>query len=97
MRSRGSRPYGIVLDARGRPWFNLFGTSKLGTIDPATMQLTEIDLPTREARSRRIAMTSDGKVWYVDYAGGYLGRYDPATAVQGVGDARRRASRAPTR
>jgi streptogramin lyase len=45
MPERGSRPYGIVLDARGRPWFNLFGSNKLGTIDPATMQLREIVMP----------------------------------------------------
>ncbi len=73
-----ARPYGIELDAQGRPWVNLFGSDKLATIDPATLQLREISLPRADARSRRIAITTDGAVWYVDYARGYLGRYDPA-------------------
>ena len=30
--------YGIVLDSKGRPWFNEFGSYKIGMIEPATMQ-----------------------------------------------------------
>lgn len=74
-----TRPYGIVMDAKGRPWFDLFGTNKIGTIDPATMKLKEYPLPDERARPRRIAVTSDGIVWYGDYSRGYLGRLDPAT------------------
>lgn len=74
-----ARPYGIVIDAQGRPWIDEFGTNKIGTIDPATMELEEIALPREAARPRRGAITSDGAVWYVDYAKGYLGRLDPAT------------------
>ncbi len=33
---QGTRPYGIVVDAQNRPWFNLFGTSRIATVDPAT-------------------------------------------------------------
>ena len=29
---KSSRPYGIVLDAKGRPYFDEFGTNKIGTI-----------------------------------------------------------------
>lgn len=75
----GSRPYGIVIDSRGRPWFDLFGTNRIGTIDPATLQMKEYVLPAERARPRRIAVTSDGGVWYGDYTRGYLGRLDPAT------------------
>lgn len=73
----GSRPYGIVTDAQGRLWIDLFGTNKLAMVDPATMKLTEFALPRSDARPRRIALTSDGRVWYGDYMGGYLGVYDP--------------------
>ncbi len=72
-----SRPYGIVIDDNNRPWIALFGTNKLATVDPETMELTEIPLEREDARPRRIALTSDGMVWYVDYAEGYLGRYNP--------------------
>ncbi|MEX2572938.1 MAG: hypothetical protein WD317_01515 [Balneolaceae bacterium] len=75
-----SRPYGIVMDTAGeRPWIALFGTNKLATVDPGTMELEEIELPREEARPRRIAVTSDDNVWYCDYAAGQIGRYNPST------------------
>ena len=76
---KGSRPYGIVLDPKGRPYFDEFGTNKIGTIDPATGELKEFTLPNERTRPRRIAMTSDGVIWYGDYTRGYLGRLEPAT------------------
>jgi virginiamycin B lyase len=75
----GSRPYGIVIDKTGRPWFDLFGTNKIGTIDPNTMQFKSYLLPNNRSRPRRIELTSDGAVWYGDYTRGFLGRLDPAT------------------
>jgi virginiamycin B lyase len=57
----------------------LFGTNKLATVDPATLQLKEFALPNAETRPRRIAITPDDMVWYVDYARGALGRFDPKT------------------
>ena len=74
-----TRPYGIRVAADGRPWIVLFGTNKLATVDPASMELRTVDLPRAEARPRRLEVTSDGRVWYVDYADGYLGAYDPNT------------------
>lgn len=72
-----ARPYGIVVDGEDRPWLNLFGSNRLATVDPASLELHEIELPREGARTRRIATTGDGAVWYVDYAEGYLGRYSP--------------------
>jgi virginiamycin B lyase len=60
-----SRPNGIVIDAKDRPWFNLFGANRLGTIDPATLRLREYTLPDERARGRRITMTADGRLWFV--------------------------------
>lgn len=74
-----TRPYGIVIDSKNQPWFDLFGTNAIGTIDPATMELKTFPLPNERARPRRIALTSDGAVWYGDYSRGYLGRLDPRT------------------
>ena len=76
-----TRPYGIVVDKTGRPWFDLFGTNKIGTVDPATLELREYPLPDERSRPRRIAMTSDGMVWYVDYRRGFLGRLDPKSGA----------------
>lgn len=74
-----ARPYGITLDSKGTPWVVLFGTNKIASVDPRTMELKEIALPRPQARPRRIAIASDDRIWYVDYRAGYLGRYDPAT------------------
>jgi virginiamycin B lyase len=73
-----SRPYGIVVNSRGVPFFDLFGTNKIGSIDPTTLEITEYVLPAG-ARPRRIAVTPDDVVWYTDYARGFLGRLEPQT------------------
>ena len=74
-----TNPYGIVLDSKGRPWFDLFGTNKIGTIDPKTLELKEFTIPNDSARPRRIAVTSDDKIYWGDYRRGFLGFLDPAT------------------
>jgi len=75
-----ARPYGIVIDAKNRPWIVLFGTNKLATVDSGMRGgLREIALPRAAIRPRRLVVTSDQKIWYGDYAGGVLGRYDPAS------------------
>ena len=73
-----SRPYGIEMDSKDRPWVVLFNTNKIATVDPESFELTTFELPDPGARPRRIGITSDDRVWYVDYARGYLGRLDPA-------------------
>jgi virginiamycin B lyase len=76
----GSRPYGIVLDSKGRPWFDLFGTNKLATIDPATDRVREYVIASSDrARPRRIAITSDDQVYWGDFTRGFVGHLDPAT------------------
>ena len=72
-----SGPYGVVVNTKGQPWFNLFGTNKLATVDPKTLEYKEYILPDR-ARARRIATTSDDAVWIGDYRGVIL-RLDPKT------------------
>ena len=72
-----TNPYGIIMDRDGRPWFDLFGTNRIGTIDPATMTPKEHVLPDAASRPRRIAMTSDGMIWYSDYSRGKVGRLNP--------------------
>lgn len=73
-----SRPYGIVVDAKGTPWFDVFGTNKLASINPQTLELTEYLLPDG-ARPRRIALGPRGTIWYVDYVRGFLGELEPVT------------------
>ncbi|MFM7275402.1 MAG: lyase [Gammaproteobacteria bacterium] len=74
-----ARPYGILVSADDTVWAVLFGTNKLASIDPRTLELTEIGLPREDARPRRIGITTDGRIWYTDHAGGHLGAYSPQT------------------
>lgn len=74
-----TNPYGIVLDSRGNPWFDLFGTNKIATIDAKTLEIKEFKIPNDSARPRRIAITSDDQIYWGDYTRGYLGHLDPKT------------------
>jgi len=73
-----SVPYGIAVNSRGIPFFCEFGTNKLATINPNTMEITEYMLH-EGARPRRLAITSDDMIYYTDFARGYLGWLDPNT------------------
>lgn len=73
-----ARPYGIIMDKDDiTPWIVLFGTNKLATVNPDNMELTEIELPHKDSRPRRLAQSSDGTIWYCDYSRGYAGSYNP--------------------
>jgi virginiamycin B lyase len=71
-----SKPYGIVINTKGVPFFCEFGTNKLASIHPNTMEITEYSLP-GGARPRRLTVGPDDRIFYTDYARGYLGRLDP--------------------
>src|SRR5215208_5074926 len=74
-----SRPYGIVVDPKNRPWFVEFGTNKIAMIDAAQMKIVEHTLLDLKTHPRRIAVTSDGMLWWGDYTQSKLGRFDPNT------------------
>ncbi len=78
-RSSSSRPYGIKMDSRDRPWVVLFNTNKIATVDPETFELETFDLPAESARPRRLVIDSKDIIWYVDYSRGYLGSLNPET------------------
>jgi virginiamycin B lyase len=71
-----SKPYGIVINTKGIPIFCEFGTNKLASIHPDTMEITEYLLP-EGARPRRLTVAPANMIFYTDYARGYLGRLDP--------------------
>jgi virginiamycin B lyase len=72
-----ARPYGIRIAPDGTPWIVLFGTNRLASVDPRSLELREYEIPAAKARPRRIEITSDGRIWYGDYLRGFLGVYDP--------------------
>jgi virginiamycin B lyase len=72
----GSKPYGIIVNSGGIPFFCEFGTNKIASIEPRTMKISEYLLPDG-ARPRRLALMQDDTVYYTDFNRGYLGRLDP--------------------
>ena len=76
-----ARPYGMSVNSKGTVFFVEFGTSKVGSVDPKTLEIREYPLPDSASRPRRITITSDDIVWYTDFSRGYLGRLDPATGT----------------
>jgi virginiamycin B lyase len=78
--TKNARPYGIQINSKGVPFFCEFGTSKMASMDPQTMQIKEYTLP-QGARPRRLAISADDKIYFTDYAGGNPGRLDPGTGA----------------
>jgi virginiamycin B lyase len=77
-RARGSNPYGLKTDSRGRPWIALLNSAHIGTVDPATMEFKRYALP-EGSRPRRLVIDSKDRIWYGDWAQGQIGVLDPAT------------------
>jgi virginiamycin B lyase len=80
MKTRGSRQYGIKIDAEGFPWIACNGYC-LVKVNPSTMELTEIKLPLAKTTVRRLDIAGDGIIWYVNSSLGRLGRLDPKTGA----------------
>jgi virginiamycin B lyase len=78
--TKDARPYGIQINSKGIPFFCEFGTNKMASIDPQTMQIKEYPLP-QGARPRRMAIAADDKIYFTDYEGGNLGRLDPSSGA----------------
>jgi hypothetical protein len=57
------------------------------TTDPATMKLTEIDLP-NPGPSTPLGHHSDGRIWYSDYARGTSACSNPKAKGQRMEDAK---------
>ncbi|HYL80711.1 MAG TPA: hypothetical protein VEU07_07860 [Candidatus Acidoferrum sp.] len=79
--TRSAVPYGIVVSSTGVPYFCEFGTNKLASIHPQTLEITEYSLPAG-THPRRLAITQEDVIYYTDYARGYLGRFDTRTGKQ---------------
>ena len=75
---RSSRPYGIVIDSKDRPWVALFNTNKIATVEEESFEMSTFELP-EGALPRRLGITSDDIVWYGDWRRGTLGRLDTGT------------------
>ena len=65
-----SRPYGLMINSKGVPYFVEFGAPKIASIDPQSMAIKEYPLPDAGARPRRLAFSDDDTIWYTDFPRG---------------------------
>ncbi len=73
-------PYGIDVNPKdGSIWYAKLLSSKLGRIDPETLEVTEIDTPLSGPRRGRF--DADGILWVPAFEHGAIMRYDPQTDV----------------
>jgi len=78
----GQQPYALRFLSDGKqPWFAYWGSAKIATIDPVTLERKEFVLPDPKTRIRRIGVTSDDMIWYGDWSNGKLARFDPKTGA----------------
>ena len=59
--------------------YSVTGAARWSKRSSAKSWRAEHELPNRDSRPRRIALTSDDAVWYTDFPRGFLGRFDPKT------------------
>jgi len=70
-------PYGIALDRGGNVWVCRMNADRLGRIDAATGEVSELFMGSG-SRPRRMAAAPDGTLWVTLYGSGRLAHVDPA-------------------
>jgi virginiamycin B lyase len=74
-----SAPSTLTLTPTGQVWFGL--GSALGTLDPATGQISLYRLPNPQAQVFSMATDSVGRLWFTEVLPGKLGLLDPTTST----------------
>jgi virginiamycin B lyase len=75
-----SRPYGVKIAADGTPFVACNGGGGcLLEVNPDTMEITPVVLPTPNTTTRRLDLAEGGVIWFVNSAQGKIGRYDRTT------------------
>jgi virginiamycin B lyase len=72
-------PYGLAMDKEGNVWFCQASGQRVGRVDAATGQVSEIDLG-RGSMPRRIAAAPDDTLWVVRYGDGKMTHIDAKSA-----------------
>jgi virginiamycin B lyase len=72
--------YGLIFDKDGNCWFVQYvKDGELGKIDAKTGKVSKWEIPSPDARPRRIDVDADGMIWFAEFQSGKIGRFDPKT------------------
>jgi virginiamycin B lyase len=77
--TKGASPYSILVNSKGTPFFTELNSTKIASVNPVTLKITEYSLPNPKSGVEGLTITPDDSIWITDHSRGYLVRFDPKT------------------
>ena len=71
--------YQIIADSKNNLWMAEFQNGYLGKLDAKTLKVTWYQVPTANARSRRMRVDDHDRIWLTEYRGNKVAMFDPAS------------------
>jgi len=71
--------YQVISDSKNNLWMAEFTNGYLGKLDAKTLKTTWYQVPTPNARARRMVVDERDRVWVTEYRGNKVAMFDPAT------------------
>ena len=71
--------YQLISDSQNNAWVAEFVNGYLGKIDAKTTKVTWYQMPTQNARARRMRIDDQDRIWVTEYRGNKVAMFDPAT------------------
>lgn len=71
--------YQLISDSKNNAWVAEFVNGYLGKIDAKTTKVTWYQMPTQNARARRMRIDDQDRIWVTEYRGNKVAMFDPKT------------------
>jgi len=71
--------YQLISDSKNNAWVAEFVNGYLGKIDAKTTKVSWYQLPTQNARARRMRIDDQDRIWVTEYRGNKVAMFDPKT------------------
>jgi len=71
--------YQLISDSKNNAWVAEFVNGYLGKIDAKTTKVTWYQMPTQNARARRMRIDDEDRIWVTEYRGNKVAMFDPRT------------------
>jgi len=71
--------YQLISDSQNNAWVAEFVNGYLGKIDAKTTKVTWYQMPTQNARARRMRIDDQDRIWVTEYRGNKVAMFDPKT------------------
>jgi streptogramin lyase len=71
--------YQVISDSQNNLWMAEFVNGYLGKLDAKTLKVTWYQVPTANARARRMRVDDQDRIWVTEYRGNKVAMFDPKT------------------